>query len=179
MHHIYAQNFHPSTLTDRVKDVSFYRRPRTIFKGFKVPNWATAEKMGKDEIDHSSRRAWDHAYQDAMAESTPVQFLGERVEPCPLEWFRGEQMGKGVGSRLFYNEEPKPLWFRHQGHLDNKEESLYSFTHGDQEQRVMFGMDTTTEEGREAFKAEYESLAGMTPELISHEAMLYPHEMPK
>jgi hypothetical protein len=43
----------------------------------------------------------------------------------------------------------------------------------------MFGMDTTTEEGREAFKAEYDSLAAMTPELISHEAMLYPHEMPK
>ena len=131
MHHIYAQHFHPSTLTDRVKDVSFYRRPRTLFKGFKVPNWATAEKMGLTEIDHASRKAWDHAHQDLMAESTPMQFFGERVEPCPIEWFRGEQIGKGMSARLFYNEEPKPMWWRHQGHLDNKEEVLYSFTHGD------------------------------------------------
>ena len=179
MMHVYAQHFHPSTLTERVKDVAFYRRPRTLFKGFKVPNWATAEKMGKDEIDHASRRAWDHAYQDTMAESTPVHFFGERVEPCPIEWFRGEQIGKGMSARLFYNEEPKPMWWRHGGHLDNKEESLYSFTHGDQEQRVMFGMDTTTEEGREAFKKEYDNLCAMTPELIDHERMLYPHEMPK
>lgn len=72
-----------------------------------------------------------------------------------------------MSSRLFYNEVPKPMWHRHQGHLDNKEESLYSFTHGDQEQRAVFGMDTTTEEGRIAFKQEYDALAAMTPELIS------------
>jgi hypothetical protein len=73
MHHVYAQNFHPTTLLERVKDVAFYRRPRTMFKGFKVPNWATAEKSnGGWEIDHASRKAWDHAYQDAMAESTPL-----------------------------------------------------------------------------------------------------------
>lgn len=45
MHHIYGQYFHPSSLLERVRDVSFYRRPRTIFKGFRVPDWATAEKM--------------------------------------------------------------------------------------------------------------------------------------
>lgn len=44
LNHIYAQYFHPSTLLERVKDVAFYRRPRTIFKGFSVPDWATAEK---------------------------------------------------------------------------------------------------------------------------------------
>lgn len=63
--------------------------------------------------------------------------------------------------------------------MDNAEECLYSFTHGDQEQRVIFGIDTTTKEGREAFKKEYDALAAMTPELISAENMLYPHEMPK
>jgi hypothetical protein len=40
-------------------------------------------------------------------------------------------------------------------------------------------MDTTTESGRVAFKKEYDALAAMTPELISKEAMLYPHEMLK
>jgi hypothetical protein len=67
-----------------------------------------------------------------MGDSTPVQFLGERQEPNPLQWFRFENWGKGAGSRLFYNEEPNPMWWRHQGHLDNKEECLYSFTHGDE-----------------------------------------------
>jgi len=44
MNHVYAQYFHPHTLLERVRDVSFIRRPRTLFKGFKVPEWATAEK---------------------------------------------------------------------------------------------------------------------------------------
>ena len=44
MHHIYAQNFHPDTLLERVRDTRFIRNPRTLFKGFRVPDWATAEK---------------------------------------------------------------------------------------------------------------------------------------
>jgi hypothetical protein len=44
MFHIYAQYFHPETLLERVRDTSFHRRPRTIFKGYTVPDWATAEK---------------------------------------------------------------------------------------------------------------------------------------
>jgi len=44
MHHVYAQYFHPNSLLERVRDVAFYRKPRTLFKGFKVPDWATAEK---------------------------------------------------------------------------------------------------------------------------------------
>jgi hypothetical protein len=45
MHHVYAQYFHPETLTERVRDVNFYRRTRTLYKGFKVPEWATSDKM--------------------------------------------------------------------------------------------------------------------------------------
>jgi hypothetical protein len=45
MNHVYAQYFHPENLLERVRDVSFYRRPRTLFKGFKVPDWATADNM--------------------------------------------------------------------------------------------------------------------------------------
>lgn len=44
MNHIYTQYFHPTTLQERVRDVAFYRKPRSIFKGFKVPDWATSEK---------------------------------------------------------------------------------------------------------------------------------------
>lgn len=41
-YHIYAQYFHPETLLERVRDVNFFRRPRTLFKGFRVPDWATS-----------------------------------------------------------------------------------------------------------------------------------------
>ena len=43
MNHVYAQYFHPETLLERVRDVRFYRYPRTLFKGFKVPDWATSD----------------------------------------------------------------------------------------------------------------------------------------
>jgi hypothetical protein len=36
-------------------------------------------------------------------------------------------------------------------------------------------MDTTTEEGRKLFEAEYNALAEMVPELIKKEDMIYPH----
>merc|ERR1711990_295347 len=42
MHHLYAQYFHPTTLLERIRDVRFYRQPRTLFKGFTVPDWAKA-----------------------------------------------------------------------------------------------------------------------------------------
>jgi hypothetical protein len=116
-----------------------------------------------------------------MSEATPMPFFGERQEPNPLQWFRLEQFGKGNSSRLFYNEVPEPWWHRHQGHLDadQKDELLYSFTHADQEAPVNFGIDTSTEEGRAQFKAEFEAIAQMAPEIIQTEAMLFPHEMPR
>jgi len=59
MNHVYAQNFHPSTLLERVRDVCFIRRPRTIFKGFKVPDWATADNMHGWQRDDYSKNAWE------------------------------------------------------------------------------------------------------------------------
>lgn len=114
---------------ERVRDVHFYRRPRTLFKGFRVPDWATAEKRHGWELDTYSRKAWDNALHDLMSETTPTQFVGERQEPNIIEWFRFEQWGKGASSRLFYNEVPKPMWHRYGGHLDDPETNLYSFTH--------------------------------------------------
>lgn len=87
-----------------------------------------------------------------------MQFTGERQEPNVIEWFRFEQWGKGASSRLFYNEVPKPWWFRYGGHMDNLEKDVFSFTNADQEHKFVFGIDTTTQEGREKFKKEWETL---------------------
>jgi len=114
---------------------------------------------------------------DFRGESTPMQFFGERQEPNIIEWFRLEQFGKGASSRLFYNEVPNPNWFRHEGHLDNAEEQLYSFTKADQDPPLNFGIDTTTPEGRAAFKAEFDALADLAPEIIKKSDMAYPHEI--
>ena len=55
LNHVYAQYFHPETLLERVRDVSFYRRPRTIFKGFRVPDWAQNQKKYGWDLDSYSR----------------------------------------------------------------------------------------------------------------------------
>lgn len=41
---------------------------------------------------------------------------------------------------------------------------------------MVFGVDTTTPEGREVFKKEWEALATMAPELISKDDLVFPHE---
>jgi len=130
---MYAQYFHPTTLLERVRDVAFYRRPRTLFKGFRVPEWATASKSKGYEQDMYSRDAWDQAVHEVHADATPVPFFGERQEPNPLQWLRLEHAAHGSGSRLFYNEVPEPWWNRHLGHIDpeRKDDLLYSFTHAD------------------------------------------------
>lgn len=180
MFHIYAQNFHPDSLLERVRDVNFYRRTRTLFKGYKVPEWATAQKATDGwQVDAYSREAWDQALGDFNAEATPMPFFGERQEPNPLQWLRLEQFGKGMSSRLFYNEVPNTTWMRHQGHMDNIDETLYSFTNADQGRQMLFGMDTTTEEGRELYRQEYEALSAIAPEILKKEDMIYPHELPK
>jgi hypothetical protein len=177
--HIYAQYFHPETLLERVRDVNFYRRPRTLFKGFKVPDWATAEKRHGWELDTYSRQAWENALNDFQSEWTPQQFVGERMEPNIVSWFRFEQFGKGNSSRLFYNEVPKTRWDRLGGHLDEPEKFVYSFTHGNQDHPMIYNIDTSTPEGREEFKKEWYALCEMAPELLSKEDLVYPHEQPK
>lgn len=114
---------------------------------------------------------------DFNAESTPMPFWGERQEPNILEWFRLEQFGKGNSSRLFFNEVPQPLWLRHQGHVNDAEEEFYSFTKANQEYPLIFGMDTTTEEGRKLFEAEYLALAECAPEIIDKNDIVYPHQI--
>lgn len=179
MHHVYAQYFHPETLLERVRDVNFYRRTRTLYKGFKVPEWAQASNMNGWEVDLYSRNAWDNAMHDLLSEATPMPFYGERQEPNPLQWFRLEQFGKGNSSRLFYNEIPQPLWMRQGGHMDNLDEELYSFTKANQDTPLLFGMDTTTEEGRKLFEQEYYALAEMVPEIVKKDEIIYPHQINK
>jgi hypothetical protein len=104
-----------------------------------------------------------------------------------LQWFRFEQWGGGFGSRLFYNEVPQlntgKSWWRNGGYLlqnenDDREahRRLHSFTHANQVRDLDFGMDTTTPEGREAFKAEWDNLSELAPELIKKEDLVFPHE---
>ena len=184
MMHMYAQYFHPSTLLERVRHVRFYRQPRTMFKGFRVPDWAQAKETEGWEFDDYSRQAWENAMHDFHSECTPMQFAGERQEPNVLQWFRLEQWGQGFSSRLFYNEVPQPTWWRHGGHmLEDKDDDkardkmLHSFTYSDQERGVYFGINTATEEGREQFRQEYMALSEMAPEIIKKENLIFPHEM--
>mmetsp|Transcript_1807 Transcript_1807/g.1253 ORF Transcript_1807/g.1253 Transcript_1807/m.1253 type:complete len:140 (-) Transcript_1807:185-604(-) len=44
---------------------------------------------------------------------------------------------------------------------------------------MTFGIDTTTQEGREQFKKEYEEICAMVPELFKPEDIVFPHEIPK
>lgn len=118
------------------------------------------------------------------AEWTPTQFAGHRQEPNPLQWFRFEQIWGGQGNRYFYNEVPKLSWKKQKGHMfaDNSDQErdrmLHSFTHANQDTAIMFGMDTTTPEGQDAFRKEYETLCEMAPEIIKKEDLVFPHEMP-
>jgi hypothetical protein len=183
MHHVYAQYFHPDTLLERVRDVSFYRRPRTIFKGFRVPDWAQNQNKYGWDVDAYSRQAWDNAMHDLEAEWTPTPRGGERQEPNPLQWFRFENFLGGYGNRLFYNEVPQMSWKRNKGHVLNedteseRDRALYSFTHANQDTHIVFGMDTRTPEGQAAFRREYETLCELAPEIIKKEDMVFPHEM--
>lgn len=56
---------------------------------------------------------------------------------------------------------------------------LYSFTHANQDTHMIFGMDTTTEEGRKLFEKEYLALAECAPEVLDKNAIVYPHEVHK
>lgn len=58
-----------------------------------------------------------------------------------------------------------------------REKVLHSFVWGDQDRGMIFGMDTNTQEGRDAFKAEYDALCELAPEIIKKEDMVFPHEM--
>lgn len=164
--HIYAQNFHPHTLHERVRAVHFYRKPKTLFKGFKVPDWAQTHKTeGWDVDNYYSRQAWENAMRELRSEWTPMPFVGERLEPNIINWFRIEQVGKGFSSRFFYNEEPNPSVWRHGGHMEDKNKTLYSFKYGDQHHEDSLGFDLSTTEGRKALDAEVERWRQMTPEI--------------
>lgn len=191
MFHLYAQYFHPETLLERVREIAFYRQPRRIFKGFRVPDWAQAQNFHGWDVDLYSRKAWNEAQQDLRAEWTPTQFRGERQEPNILQWFRMEQYGDGNGERLFYNEVPNTdnykSWWRLGGHYTQEDGNhdaeqnrrLHSFTYANQDRPLNLGsrFDTTTPEGREAFKAEWDRMCDMYPEMMKKEDICFPHEL--
>lgn len=141
-------------------------------------------------MDLYSRQAWNNVMQDLNAEWTPQQFRGDRQEPNVLQWLRLEQYGDGNGERLFYNEVPNlntaKSWWRLGGHYtleenDEREQRsrLHSFTNANQDRPLALGpnYDTTTPEGREAFKAEWDAMCDMCPELMRKEDCVFPHEL--
>lgn len=74
-------------------------------------------------------------------------------------------------------------WYQHGGHLvenpnDEREiaRKLHSFTHANQNATINWGIDTTTPEGREQFKREWDALSEMAPELIKKDDIIFPHE---
>lgn len=164
--HIFAQYFHPNTLTERIRNVNVYRKTNTLFKGFSVPDWARSSDSDGFDMDIYSRMAWKNAMNDMKSEWTPMQFSGERLEPQPLQWFRHEHWGKGHSSRFFYNEVPNPAIWRHGGRLENKEKVLYSFKYADQDSEDLFGFDTSNPEGREQLKEEVRRWKAMCPEVF-------------
>lgn len=163
--HIYAQNFHPSTLQERIRAIHFYRKPKTLFKGFRVPDWAQSHRDGWDMDIEGTRKAWENAMHEFRSEWTPMPFSGERLDPNLINWFRIEQVGKGLSARLFYNEEPNPTWHRHGGHLDDVNKTVHSFKYGDQPHENVLGFDVSTPEGRQALDAEIQRWKEITPEI--------------
>lgn len=80
-----------------------------------------------------------------------MQFNGKGNRPHgPLNWLRYDHHFSGHSSKLFYNEVPNPSWRHHGGHVEDQD--FYSFTYADQKQKLKFGIDTTTEEGRQKYK---------------------------
>jgi len=164
--HIYAQYFHPTTLLERVREVSFYRKTNTLFKGFAVPEWAQNHKRSGFDVDIYSRLAWKSAMQDLKSEWTPQPFDGDRLGPNVINLMRHEHWGKGHSSRFFYNEQAKPTLMRHGGQFNDAEKTLFSFKYADQEHDDLFGFDNTTPEGREQIRTELRWWKEMTPELF-------------
>lgn len=165
--HVFAQNFHPSTLHERVRDVKFYRNPNDLFRGMYVPDWAKShERYGWDH-DVYSRTAWKEAIREFKSEWTPEGHIGQRLENNLLNALRWEHFGKGRSSRFFYNEVPNPQIYRYGGHLDAPEKVLYSFKDADQHSHNPFGVDPNSPQGKEKLVEILEFWRKMAPELFN------------
>lgn len=164
--HVYGQYFHPDTLTERVRNIHVYRKTRTLFKGFKMPDWAQSRDMDGFDTDPYSRKAWNDAWNDMKSEWTPMPFNGPGLEPNAINYFRFEQWGKGISSRFFYNEVPKPTYWRYGGHLEDPEKNLFSFNYADQGSEDLLGFDLTTPEGQKFMRDEIKFWKTITPEMM-------------
>lgn len=164
--HMYAQYFHPTTLHERVRDVAFFRRTATLFKGFSVPEWAQHKNRGHaNPHDNYGRMLWEEAQHNLRSEWTPDIFLGQRLEPNLLNGLIIENVGQGNSSKLFYNEVPKPTKYRFGGRFDGSKKKLLSFKYAEQDYENLFGFDTNTPEGRQQLKDEIKKWKKMTPEI--------------
>lgn len=153
--HIYAQNFHPESLLERTRDVHFYRKPDSIFKGWKVPDWAQSSKREGHHIDPYARKIWDKAILEARYEQTPAPQKPESLGPNLLNMMKYTDYAGGNGARIFYNEDPKPTFYRYKGRFEETDKDrLHSFKDADQEfdLKEIFGADPSTPEGQQRLK---------------------------
>ncbi len=111
---------------------------------------------------------WDEAWNDFKSEQTPAQFNVQSLEPNIINLARYENWGKGLSSRFFYNEVPKPTWLRHGGRLENPDKHLYSFTHGNLGSEDLFGFDTSTPEGQKRLIDEIKYWKRVTPQTFEN-----------
>ncbi len=65
--------------------------------------------------------------------------------------FRYRDYAGGKGARIFYNEDPKPTFYRYKGRFEPEDkERLFSFKDADQDfdLKEIFGADPNTPEGK-------------------------------
>lgn len=167
--HIFAQNFHPESLLERTRDINFFRKPDALFKGFAVPEWAQSSKREGYQIDFYARKIWDKAINEARYEQTPAPQKPERLGPNIIQAFRIEDYAGGNGARLFYNEDPKPTFYRYKGRFEEADkERLHSFKDADQpfDLKEIFGADPDTPEGKKKLENIFEEWRQAMPWLF-------------
>jgi len=100
----------------------------------------------------------------------------ERLGPNALWWFKYDNVNGGNGSRLFYNEVPKPTYFRYKGKFEDVDkERLWSFKDADQnfDPRRIFGADPETPEGKKKIQGIIDTWSQALPWLYNDELKHY------
>ena len=154
----------------------FFRKYDALFKGISVPEWAHSQNREGHEIDWYARAIWDKAINESSSEQTPMPQKNERLGPNALWWMKLDHVNGGNSSRLFYNEEPKPTYFRYKGTFEKVDaERLFSFKDADQDFDIkrIFGADPDTPEGKKKMQDIIDVWSKAVPWLMNEEMKHY------
>ena len=161
---------------ERSIEIPFFRKYDALFKGFSVPEWALSHKREGYDYDFYARSIWNKAIFEAKYEQTPAPSRNERLGPNIIQWFRFEDYSSGYGSRYFYNEKPKPTFYRYKGRMDQEDkDALWSFKDADQEidPRRIFGVDPETPEGKQKLEKIFDTWNRAMPEMFTARLEVY------